>query len=506
MRVVHESRASRASLSAALGPWEECRRHLTRRHFFGRAGVGLAALSSLLAGSSAAAPPESGSKTAQGAAAGLPGLPHFAPKARRVIYLFQSGGPSQLDLLDDKPDLAQRFGEEVPKSIYPDERKTTMSNAQSSFATAPSIFKFHRHGQSGLRMSELLAHTGQHADELCIIHSMHTSAINHDPAITLLLTGSQIPGRPSTGSWLSYGLGSETADLPAFVAMSSRGSGKAGQPLYDRLWGSGFLPSIYQGVKFRNQGAPVLDIYDPSGVDASTRRTMLDYLAKLNELKFQDSGDPEIQTRIAQYELAGRMQASVPELLDFRQESQKTLEAYGPDVHRQGAYAYNCLMARRLAERGVRFIQLFHQGWDQHGGLPAQIRKQSRDTDQPTAALLSDLKARGMLDDTLIIWGGEFGRTVYSQGKLTKQNYGRDHHGHCFSIWLAGGGIRGGMTYGRTDDYSVNVVENPLVAHDLNATLLHQMGIDHEQLVYPFQGRDFRLTDVHGRVIREILT
>jgi hypothetical protein len=318
-------------------------------------------------------------------------------------------------------------------------------------------------------------------------------------------TGSQIPGRPSIGSWLSYGLGSETAELPAFVAMSSRGTGKAGQPLYDRLWGSGFLPSVYQGVKFRNQGAPVLDIYDPPGVDASMRRTMLDYLSKLNELKFKDSGDQEIQTRIAQYELAGRMQSSVPELLDFGQESKHTLNMYGPEVNRQGSYAHNCLIARRLAERGVRFIQLFHQGWDQHTSLPKQIRQQSRDTDLPTAALLHDLKARGMLDDTLIVWGGEFGRTVYSQGALTRKNYGRDHHGNCFSVWLAGGGIRGGMTYGKTDDYSVNVAENGVEVHDLNATILHQLGIDHERLVFPFQGRDFRLTDVHGRVVKDIL-
>lgn len=469
-----------------------------RRRFFGRAGIGLAALSGLLRNDAKAAEPNSVEATGN--------LPHFAPKARRVIYLFQSGGPSQIDLLDHKPGLRKRFGEEVPRSVYPDDRKTTMSNAQAAFPTAPSVFHFRPYGQSGLMMSELLANTGQHADDLCIIKSMRTQAINHDPAITMLLTGSQIPGRPSAGAWMSYGLGAETAELPAFVAMSSRGRGKAGQPLYDRLWGSGFLPSVYQGVKFRNQGAPVLDIYDPAGVDRTTRRTMLDYLGKLNELKFAKSGDREIQTRIAQYELAGRMQSSVPELLEFDQETKETLEAYGPDVNRQGSYAYNCLIARRLAERGVRFIQVFHQGWDQHGGLPKQIRGQSRDTDQPTAALLRDLKQRGMLDDTLIVWGGEFGRTVYSQGALTKNNYGRDHHGHCFSVWLAGGGVKGGMTYGETDDYSVNVVENQLEAHDLNATILNQMGIDHERLVYPFQGRDFRLTDVHGRVVNEVLS
>ena len=483
-----------------MNPIDEYHNELTRRHFLGRAGVGLAALTTLLAGEL-----RGDNAIQRNAIGGMSDLPHFPAKARRVIYLFQSGGPSQLDLLDHKPGLRKRFGEEVPTSVYPDDRKTTMSNAQASFATAPSMFEFHRFGKSGLPISELLPNIGQFADDLCIVNSMHTNAINHDPAITMMQTGSQIPGRPSIGSWLSYGLGSEAANLPAFVAMSSRGSGKAGQPLYDRLWGSGFLPSVYQGVKFRNQGAPVLDIYDPPGVTPATRRTMLDYLSKLNELKFEESGDQEIQTRIAQYELAGRMQSSVPQLLDFSQETKTTLDMYGSDVHRQGTYAYNCLIARRLAERGVRFIQLFHQGWDQHGSLPKQIRGQCRDTDQPTAALLQDLKSRGMLDDTVIVWGGEFGRTVYSQGNLTKNNYGRDHHGNCYSVWLAGGGIKGGLKYGMTDDYSVNVAENGVEVHDLNATLLHQMGIDHERLIYPYQGRDFRLTDVHGRVINEIL-
>lgn len=478
---------------------DQVRTSMGRRRFFGNAGLGLAALSTLLNS-------EASADSDRNAIGGLAGLPHFPARAKRIIYLFQSGGPSQLDLLDYKPNLAERFGQDVPKSIYPDERKTTMSNAQASFATAPSVFRFHPRGESGLPISELLQRTGSWADDMCVVNSMHTTAINHDPAITMLLTGSQIPGRPSTGSWLSYGLGSETENLPAFVAMSSKGSGKTGQPLYDRLWGSGFLPSVYQGVKFRNQGAPVLDIYDPAGVDKSTRRTMLDYLGQLNQLKYEQAGDQEIQTRIAQYELAGQMQSSVPELLDHGTETQSTLQSYGPDVQKQGTYAYNCLMARRLAERGVRFIQLFHQGWDQHGALPKQIRQQAKDTDQPTAALLNDLKCRGMLEDTLVVWGGEFGRTVYSQGNLTKQNYGRDHHGNCFSVWMAGGGIRGGTTYGKTDDYSVNVVENGMEVHDLNATLLHLMGIDHERLVYPFQGRDFRLTDVHGRVVKELFS
>lgn len=477
----------------------QLRSAVARRQFFGKAGIGLAALSSLMNS-------EARSGETRNEIGGLDDLPHFAPSAKRIIYLFQSGGPSQIDLLDYKPNLIKRFGEEVPKSIYPDERKTTMSNAQASFATAPSIFQFQPRGDSGLYLSELFAHTGRWADDMCVVNSMHTSAINHDPAITMLLTGSQIPGRPSTGAWLSYGLGAETANLPAFVAMSSKGSGKTGQPLYDRLWGSGFLPSVYQGVKFRNQGAPVLDIYDPAGVDRATRRTMLDYLGKLNHLKYQQAGDQEIQTRIAQYELAGQMQTSVPELLDHSQETKETLESYGPDVGRQGTYAFNCLMARRLAERGVRFIQLFHQGWDSHNALPKQMRLQAKDTDQPTAALLNDLKSRGMLDDTLVVWGGEFGRTVYSQGNLTRQSYGRDHHGHCFSVWLAGAGINGGMKYGQTDDYSVNVVEDGMQVHDLNATLMHLMGIDHERLVFPFQGRDFRLTDVHGRVVSELFS
>ncbi|MDG1875308.1 MAG: DUF1501 domain-containing protein [Mariniblastus sp.] len=481
-------------------PIQDYQNQITRRHFFSRAGIATAALSTLLGRDLFA-----NDAINQEATGRVTRLPHFAPKARRVIYLFQSGGPSQLDLLDPKPQLKDRFGDEVPTSVYPDERKTTMSNAQSSFATAPSIFKFNRYGKSGLQMSELLANTAKMADKICIINSMHTQAINHDPAITMMQTGSQVPGRPSIGSWLSYGLGSETSELPAFVAMSSRGSGKAGQPLYDRLWGSGFLPSVYQGVKFRNQGAPVLDIYDPPGVDASMRRTMLDHLSKLNEIKYAQSGDKEIQTRIAQYELAGRMQASVPELLDFSQETKSVMQMYGPQVRQQGTFAHNCLIARRLAERGVRFIQLFHQGWDQHVSLPGQLRKQCRDTDQPTAALLHDLEARGMLDDTLIVWGGEFGRTVYSQGNLTKASYGRDHHGNCYSVWLAGAGIQGGIRYGKTDDYSVNVVENGMEPHDLNATILHQLGIDHERLIYPYQGRDFRLTDVHGRVVKEIL-
>jgi len=436
---------------------------------------------------------------------GLPTLPHFAPRAKRVIYLFQSGGPAQMDLFDYKPELAKRFGEEVPRSVYPDDRKTTMSSAQASFPVAPSTFKFSRRGQAGSWISNALTHTGTMADEMCIIRSMHTDAINHDPAITFQQTGSQIPGRPSIGSWIGYGLGSHNDNLPAFVAMSSRGSGKAGQPLYDRLWGSGFLPSKHQGVKFRNQGDPVLDITDPAGISRDQRRTMLDSLKKLNQLKYDRIQDPEIETRIAQYELAYRMQMSVPDLLDFSDEPKHVVDMYGQDAKTPGRYAYNCLIARRLAERGVRFIQLFHQGWDQHVNLPTQIGKQCQDTDQPTAALLRDLKQRGMLDDTLIIWGGEFGRTIYSQGKLSEKSYGRDHHPSCFTMWMAGGGIQGGVNHGSTDDYSVNVAEDGVSIHDLHATVLHLLGIDHERLIHKFQGRDFRLTDVHGTVVEPLL-
>ena len=436
---------------------------------------------------------------------GLANLPHFPAKAKRVIYLFQSGGPAQMDLFDYKPQLRDRLGQEVPKSVYPDDRKTTMSSAQAAFPVAPTSFQFKQHGQAGSWISEVQPHLAKQADELCIIRSMHTEAINHDPAITFLQTGSQIPGRPSIGAWLNYGLGSENEDLPAFVAMSSKGRAKTGQPLYDRLWGSGFLPSRYQGVKFRNQGSPVLDITDPQGVSRGMRRAMLDSLAEMNRLKHEQVGDPEIQSRISQYELAYRMQMSVPDLLDFSDEPQHVLDLYGPDVTKQGKYAYNCLIARRLAERGVRFIQLFHQGWDQHNHLPTQIRKQCEDTDQPTAALIQDLKQRGMFEDTLIVWGGEFGRTIYSQGTLKAKDYGRDHHPGCFTMWLAGGGARAGTNHGTTDDYSVNVATDGVSVHDLHATMLHLLGIDHERLTFRFQGRDFRLTDVHGQVVSPLL-
>ena len=474
-----------------MNPLTELHTQHTRRAFLGRGTLGLGgiALGSLLNAQAAK----------RNAIGGQAGLPHFAPKAKRVIYLFQSGGPSQMDLFDYKPHLAKRFGEEVPESIYPAERKTTMTSGQASFPCAPSTLKFTRHGQAGTWLSEPLHNLAQVIDDVCVIKSMHTDAINHDPAATLFQTGSVLPGRPSMGAWVSYGLGSGNANLPAFVALTSNGRAKAGQPLYDRLWGAGFLPGRFQGVKFRGQGDPILDLYNPAGVTRAQRRRMLDALGKLNRDQAGRFNDPAIATRIAQYELAFRMQMSVPELIDVQREPQHILDQYGPDATKVGRYAYNCLLARRLAERGVRFIQLYHRGWDAHNNAPKEVPAQCRDTDRPTAALLLDLKQRGMLDDTLVVWGGEFGRTIYCQGKLTKQVYGRDHHPNCFTYWMAGGGVRGGMTYGETDDYSVNVTENPVHVHDLQATILHQLGIDHERLTYRYQGRYFRLTDVHGK-------
>jgi hypothetical protein len=463
---------------------------MTRRHFFGKAGLGAAALATLL----------EGDRLAAGTS-----LPHFAPKAKRVIFLFQSGGPSHLELLDYKPKLAKLHGTELPDSVRQGQRLTGMTSGQKSFPVIAPKVRFARHGKSGAWLSELLPHTAKMVDELCIIRSMHTEAINHDPAITFLQTGSQQPGRPSFGAWLSYGLGSEARNLPAFVVMISHGSGRdANQGLLDRLWGSGFLPSSHQGVKLRSGRDPVLYLSDPPGIDRGLRRKMLDGLAELNQLRHDQDGDPEIQTRISQYEMAFRMQASVPELTDLSREPEKVLDRYGPDVRRPGSFAANCLLARRLAERGVRFIQLYHRGWDNHGNLPSNIPKQCRDVDQPQAALIADLKQRGLLDSTLVIWGGEFGRTVYGQGGV-QADYGRDHHGRCFSLWLAGGGVRAGTVYGETDDYGYNVIRDPIHVHDLHATLLHCLGIDHERLTYRYQGRDFRLTDVHGTVVKGIL-
>ena len=381
-----------------------------------------------------------------------------------------------------------------------------MRTKPESFPIAPTAYKFARRGESGAWVSELLPHTAAVADELCFVKSLHTEAINHDPAVTFFQTGAQLAGRPSMGAWISYGLGSENADLPAFVSFVSIGSGNPNdQPLYDRLWGSGFLPTKYQGVKFRSVGDPVLYLSNPAGLDAATRRRMLDDLAQLNQHRLAESGDPEIATRIAQYELAFRMQSSVPELTDVSHEPEHVFEMYGPDARQPGTYAANCLLARRMIERGVRFVQLFHRGWDQHANLPKQITGQCRDTDQPSAALIRDLKQRGLLDDTLVVWGGEFGRTVYCQGTLTADNYGRDHHPRCFTMWLAGGGVRPGMTFGETDDFSYNITANPVHVYDLHATMLHLLGIDHTRLTYRFQGRDFRLTDVFGHVVRDIL-
>jgi Protein of unknown function (DUF1501) len=429
-----------------------------------------------------------------------------APRAKRVIFLFQSGAPSQMDLFDHKPKLAELHGTELPDSIRQGQRLTGMTSRQTSFPIAPSRFRFAQHGKSGAWVSELLPHTAGVVDDLCFIKSLHTEAINHDPAITFCQTGAQLAGRPSIGSWLAYGLGSENQNLPAFVVLVSQGSGNTGdQPLYDRLWGSGFLPSQYQGVKFRSTGDPVLFLSNPDGVSAATRREMLDDLATLNRKNLESYGDPEIAARISQYELAFRMQSSVPELTDLTGEDAQTLASYGPEVSRRGSYAYNCLLARRMAERGVRFVQLFHRGWDQHVSLPKQIAAQCRDTDQPTAALLADLKERGLLDDTLVVWGGEFGRTVYCQGSLTADDYGRDHHPRCFTVWLAGAGVKPGFTFGQTDEFSYNITENPVHIHDLHATILHLLGIDHTKLTFKFQGRHYRLTDVHGRVVKEIL-
>ncbi len=473
---------------------------LNRRIFLGRSAsaLGSMALASLFANDSRAAT----------SAGGLPGFPNFAPKAKRVIYLFQSGAPSQMDLFDPKPQMEKQRGKDLPEEIRKGQRLTTMTSGQKSFPVAPSIFKFAQHGQSGAWLSELMPNIAGVADELCFIKSMFTEAINHDPAITFCQTGSQLAGRPSIGSWLSYGLGSNNKDLPAYVVLTSFGTGRRDdQPLYDRLWGSGFLPTQHQGVKFRNKGDAVLYLSNPAGVDRSMRREQLDELAVLNQRDYEQFGDPETQTRISQYEMAFRMQMSVPDLLDTSKEPKHVLESYGPEVSTPGTYAANCLLARRLAERDVRCVQLFHMGWDHHAGLPAALKGQCSDTDKPTAALINDLKQRGLLDDTLIVWGGEFGRTIYSQGALTETNYGRDHHPRCFTIFMAGAGVKKGFTHGATDEYCYNIpIESDKVhVHDLNATIMHLLGINHQRLTYRFQGRDYRLTDIAGNVVKSVL-
>ena len=480
-----------------MNPIEQRKQLLTRRSFLGLSStcLGAAALNSLL----------NESAIGQNSGPSLSGMPHFAPKAKRVIYLFQSGGPSQHELWDYKPKLADMVGNDLPPSVRGNQRVTAMTSGQLSFPIVPSLYEFDKHGESGAWVSELMPHTAKIVDDLAFIKSMHTEAINHDPGITFFQTGAQLAGRPSIGAWLDYGLGSMNEDLPSFVAMVSIGSGNGGQPLYDRLWGSGFLPTKHQGVKFLASGDPVLYLSNPPGVQSQTRRRFLDDLARLNELTGSEYGDPETSTRISQYEMAYRMQTSVPELNDLSDESQATLDRYGPDVQRPGSFARNCLLARRLAERDVRFVQLFHRGWDQHTRLPSGIRNQARDVDQPQAALVQDLKERGLLDDTLVVWGGEFGRSVYCQGRFTEEVYGRDHHPRCFTMWMAGGGVKPGVTIGETDDFSYNILKDPVHVHDLHATILHLLGVDHTKLTFHYQGRDFRLTDVHGKIIEPIL-
>jgi len=483
----------------------------TRRYFFGRAaaGLGTAALASCLSPNLFAAEAGKPGGGIQGTNQPIGEMKefHHKPKAKRVIWLFMADGPSQLDLWDYKPKLVDYFDKDLPESIRNGQRITTMTSGQTRFPCAPSVFKFAQHGKHGAWVSELLPELAKIVDDLTIVKTMNTEAINHDPAITYIQTGSQIPGRPSMGAWLSYGIGSPNQDLPAYVVLTSRiANGSQTQALFSRLWGSGFLPTRHQGVSLRSSGDPVLYLSNPPGVTPESRRRMLDGVAQLNQKKFDVVGDPEILSRIAQYEMAFRMQTSVPDLVDISKEDKATLDMYGPEVKEPGTFAYNCLLARRMAERGVRFSQVFLRGWDHHGGLPGSIKQLVKALDQPAAALIKDLKQRGMLDDTLVVWGGEFGRTVYSQGTLTKDNYGRDHHPRNFTMWMAGGGMKPGIVHGETDDFSYNVTEKPVHIHDLNATILHCLGIDHTKLTYRFQGRDFRLTDVHGNVVKDILT
>lgn len=494
---------------------------ITRRHFLssatlGLGSLGLAEILGLPAAAASVPPPER--LNTERVNAGRPLGAHFPAKARRVIYLFQSGGPASQELFDYKPLLNEKHGQQIPDHVRGSQRLTGMSANQAVLPLAGSAFRFARHGKCGAWISELLPHTAKIADELCIVRSMWTEAINHDPAITFFQTGSQIAGRPSLGSWVHYGLGSENENLPAFVVLVTPNQGD--QPLYARLWGSGFLDSRFQGVPFRSGREPVLYLTNPEGVSPDSRSAMLGTLNALNRLQFERHLDPEIESRIAQYEMAHRMQTSVPEVTDLSKEPDHIFEMYGPDSRKPGSFAANCLLARRMAERGVRFIQLYHQGWDQHGGLPGAIRGQCQETDQASAALVLDLKQRGMLEDTLVIWGGEFGRTSYCQGKMTADSYGRDHHPRCFSIWMAGGGVKGGVNYGRTDDYGYNIADGDgnaidpskdhftpgaVHVHDLQATILHLLGVDHTRMSHFFQGRRFRLTDVHGHVVKELL-
>ncbi len=489
---------------------------MNRRRFFGATGVRLGGTAlGLLAGSGIGAhvgralaqPPANPVDAGPRVHPPLPGFPHFPAKAKSIIYLHMNGGPTQLDLWDYKPGLQEHFDKDLPDSIRQGQRITTMTSGQKRLPVAPSKFQFTQHGQCGRWVSELLPHTAKLVDHLAVVKSVHTNAINHDPACTYVMTGSEIPGKPSLGSWVSYGLGAETNNLPAFVVLTPTWSSRAAaQALFTRMWSSGFLPTSHSGVALRSVGDPVLYLQNPPGVTVADRRAMLNTLQALNQRQFAELNDPEIQTRIAQYEMAFRMQASVPELVDLGGETAATLDAYGPDVKTPGSFAASALLARRLVERGVRAVQILHRGWDQHGNLPADLALQCRDVDQPCAALLNDLKQRGLLDSTLVVWGGEFGRTVYSQGQLTKETYGRDHHPRNFCMWAAGGGIKGGIEFGKTDDFSYNVVEQPANVNDFNATLLHCLGIDHERFTYRFQGLEQRLTGVESpKIIPELL-
>ncbi|WP_020528718.1 DUF1501 domain-containing protein [Flexithrix dorotheae] len=482
-----------------MDPIQEHLNQLNRRHFLSKLSLGLGgmAMGSLLGCSNE-------KKIVENPLSGILDNTHVLSKAKRIIYLFQSGGPSQIELFDYKPMLGKMHGEELPASVRMGQRLTGMTSGQSSLPLASSLFDFKQYGQSGAWVSNLMPYTSQVVDDLCFIKTMHTEAINHDPAITFFQTGSQQPGRPSMGSWMSYGLGSSNQNLPTFIVLLSRGAQRP-QPIYSRLWGNGFLASLHQGVQFRSGNEPVLYLNNPNGIDSKARRVALDKLEELNHFRMKDFGDPEIESRIAQYEMAYRMQTSVPEALDLSDEPESTFEMYGPDSRKPGTYAANCLLARRLAERDVKFVQLYHLGWDQHTDLPREITSQARDTDQASAALIKDLKQRGLLEDTLVVWGGEFGRTNYSQGKLTKDNYGRDHHPRCFTIWMAGGGVKPGISYGETDDFSYNIKKDPVHVHDFQATLMHLMGVDHEKLTFKHQGRRYRLTDVHGELVKGIL-
>ena len=483
-----------------MNPLLESRLQINRRHFFGRGltGMGAIALASQLRADDQPAGPSLAENNGPGYGPGFPGPTHFTPKAKRIIYLCQSGAPSQIDTFDYKPTLEELDGQELPDSIRGGQRLTGMTSGQSSFPAARSFMPYHQHGESGQWISDLLPWHHQIADDICIIKSMHTEAINHDPAITFFQTGHQQPGRPSLGAWVSYGLGSESESLPGFVVLLDKNTDTQAQPLYARLWGSAFLPSNHQGVKLRSVGDPVLYLNDPTSASADERRQLFDGVARLNELRRAEVGDPEIDTRIAAYEMAYRMQMSVPELTDVNDEPESTFELYGPDALVPGTHAANCLLARRLAERGVRFIQIYHRGWDHHGGLPQRHPKIAAEVDRGSAALVMDLKQRGLLKDTLVVWGGEFGRTVYKQGGGA-DNYGRDHHPRCFSIWMAGGGVKPGISYGETDDWGYNIVDRDsrgVHVHDLNATILHLLGFDHERFSYRFQGLDYRLTGV----------